>query len=65
MIKNFFLAACAPSRKTNPSSVLNIIGLSAGMTAAVFIFLWVQNELTFDSYHPNADRIYRITTFLP
>jgi hypothetical protein len=31
------------------------------MTAAVFIFLWVQNELSFDNYQPEKDNIYRIT----
>ena len=32
------------------------------MTAAILIFLWVQNETGFDSYHTGADRIYRITS---
>ena len=43
-------------------SFTNIAGLSAGMTAAVFIFLWVNNEKSFNTYHKNADQIYRITT---
>jgi len=31
------------------------------MTATVFIFLWVQNEVTVDNYHPNKENIYRVT----
>jgi ABC-type antimicrobial peptide transport system permease subunit len=31
------------------------------MTAAILIFLWVQNETSYDSFNPQADRIYRIT----
>ena len=41
-------------------SVINIAGLSIGITASVFIFLWVYNERSYDRYHPDADRIYRI-----
>lgn len=32
------------------------------MTAAVFIFLWVQNEMSFDNYHPDKENIYRVTS---
>jgi putative ABC transport system permease protein len=45
-------------RSTN---TINITGLAAGMTAAILIFLWVTNELTYDNYHPGANRIYRTT----
>ena len=37
---------------------INIVGLSVGMAAVFFISQWVQNELSYDKYHPNADRIY-------
>ena len=65
MIKNYLITACRTLMRYRSVSLLNVIGLSAGMTAAVLIFLWVQNELTYDNYHPDADRIYRITTHLP
>jgi ABC-type antimicrobial peptide transport system permease subunit len=41
-------------------SVINIAGLAIGITASVFIFLWVYNERSYDRHHPDADRIYRI-----
>jgi len=41
-------------------TAINITGLALGMTAAIFAFLWVQNEMSFDSYHQNADTIYRV-----
>jgi ABC-type antimicrobial peptide transport system permease subunit len=41
-------------------SVVNIAGLSIGLAAAILIFLWVQNERSFDSYHADTERIYRI-----
>lgn len=61
MMKNYFKAAWKATWKYKQVSVINIIGLSVGMTAAVFMLLWVQNETTYDAYHPNADNIYRIT----
>ncbi len=43
-------------------TALNVAGLTMGMTAAVLIFLWVQNELSFDRFEPGADRIYLAST---
>jgi putative ABC transport system permease protein len=39
---------------------INIVGLAVGMACTIFIFIWVQDELSFDRFHENADRIYRI-----
>ena len=44
--------------RNRAASLINISGLSLGMAAAVLILLWVQNELNFDNYHPNASNIY-------
>jgi ABC-type antimicrobial peptide transport system permease subunit len=45
-------------------SLLNVLGLASGMAAALLIFLWVQNELTFDTKHPSGDRTYRMITHI-
>ena len=47
--------------KNKTTSFLNIAGLSIGMASAVLIFIWVQNERNFDSYHPNVNQIFRVT----
>jgi predicted permease len=52
------------SWKNRATNAINIIGLAAGMTSAILIFLWVTNELTYDNYHPGADRIYRTTAHI-
>ena len=62
MIQNYMRAAWRGCWKNRPVTILNIAGLSAGMTAAILIFLWVGNETSYDSYHPAADRIYRLTS---
>ena len=62
MIKNYFKIAWRSIQKNKSTALINITGLSVGMTAAIFILLWVQNEMSFDDYHPDADRVYRLTT---
>ncbi|HMH33416.1 MAG TPA: ABC transporter permease [Puia sp.] len=61
MFKNYFKIAFRNLWKHKSEAIINITGLSVGMAAAILILLWVQNELGFDSYHSNANRIYRIT----
>lgn len=61
MIRNYFKTAWRSILKNKATSAINLFGLSVGMTAAVFIFLWVQSEMTVDDYHPDKDNIYRIT----
>ena len=47
-------------RRNLTYSAINIGGLAIGITASVFIFLWVHHERSFDRYHSDANRIYRI-----
>jgi putative ABC transport system permease protein len=61
MIKNYFKIAWRSLGKSRMISFINITGLSIGMAAAILILLWVQNEFNYDNYHPDANRIYRIT----
>ncbi len=65
MIKNYFKIAWRSLLKNKGTTAINILGLSVGMTAAVFILLWVQNEMNFDDYHKDQSSIYRLTTRLP
>jgi len=43
-------------------SILNIIGLAVGMSAAVLLILFVRFELSFDRFHPDIDQMFRVTT---
>lgn len=47
--------------KNNIFSLINVLGLSIGISAALVIFLIVQFEFSYDKFQPDADRIYRIT----
>ncbi|AXY74881.1 ABC transporter permease [Paraflavitalea soli] len=64
MIKTYFKTAWRNLLKHKAGSIINLFGLTIGMSAAVFIFLWVRNELSFDNYHPQAQNIYRIKNLL-
>ncbi len=64
MLKNYFKSAWRGLWKTKTNTAINITGLAVGMTAAILIFLWVQNEMNFDSSHKDADNVYRLTTNL-
>jgi putative ABC transport system permease protein len=41
-------------------SFINLAGLALGLASCILIFFWVQDELSFDRYHDNADNLYRI-----
>jgi len=64
MLSNYFKTAWRSIWKNRTTSFINIAGLSVGMTAAVLIFLWVQNETSFDNYKDKKN-IYRLTTRIP
>jgi len=46
-------------------SFINIFGLAIGMACSILILLWVQDELSYDRFHANADNLYRITCTTP
>jgi len=58
MIKNFFKIAFRNLLRNKGFSAINIIGLAVGMASAILIFLWIQNEISYDQFHAKKDRIY-------
>ena len=45
-------------------SFLNILGMTLGITSALFLILYVSDELSFDRYHEHGDRIYRVQSHI-
>ena len=62
MIKNYLTIAVRNLLRHKAYSIINIAGLSVGMACTILILLWVQYELSYDRYHKNADRIFRLAT---
>ncbi len=60
MFRNYFKIAFRNLIHHKAYSIINISGLAIGMASSILILLWVQNELSFDRFHKNADQIYRI-----
>jgi len=60
MIKNYLKIALRNLWKHKIFSFINIMGLTVGMTAFFLIFLYVKFELSYDSFHSKANRIYRV-----
>jgi putative ABC transport system permease protein len=60
MIRNYIKSAFRNIIKNKFYSFLNILGLSVGLIAFVFLFLYINDERSYDKYHENASRIYRI-----
>jgi putative ABC transport system permease protein len=60
MLKNYLTTALRNLWKRRAFSLINILGLSVGMTACFLIFLYVRFEFSYDSFHAKAGRIYRL-----
>lgn len=61
MFKNYFKVAWRNLVKKTAYSIINIFGLGLGIACCLLIFLYVQDELSYDNYHEKGDRIYRVT----
>ncbi|MEM6766392.1 MAG: ABC transporter permease [Bacteroidota bacterium] len=57
MLKNYFTIAYRNLIKQKWFSLINVLGLSIGMAVAMLIGMWVYDELTYDTYHKNYDRL--------
>lgn len=62
MIKNYLKIAFRYFLKHKGYSFINIMGLAVGIASALLIFLYVQNEMSYDSFHKDSNRIYLIHT---
>ncbi len=60
MIKNHLKIAWRNLVKNKAHSTINIVGLSIGMAVAMLIGLWIWDELSFDKYHQNYNRIAQV-----
>ena len=64
MIKNLLLVALRNFRRDVWYSVLNLLGLTMGITFSLFMIFYVRDELGFDRFNQKADRLYRIDGFI-
>ncbi len=61
MIRNYFKIAFRNLMKYKFISFINLFGLTVGLTCCMLITVYILNELSYDRYNTNANRIYRVT----
>ncbi|HEY2348498.1 MAG TPA: ABC transporter permease, partial [Puia sp.] len=64
MIKNLFLIALRNFKKDKWYSLINVLGLTLGITFSLFLIFYIKDELSFDRYNVKADRIVRIVSYI-
>src|SRR5260221_1224105 len=62
MIRNYLKIAWRTLLRNRAYASINVVGLTLGIAAAILIFTILSYQLSFDTFHPNKDRIYRIVT---
>jgi putative ABC transport system permease protein len=60
MLKYNLLTSFRSIKRNLSFSLINISGLSIGLTLVIILLVWLQFEFSFDKFHDNADRIFRV-----
>src|ERR1700733_1303589 len=60
MIRNYLKTAIRSLWKNKGFSAINIVGLAIGLATCLLIIIYVMDELSYDRWNPNADRVYRL-----
>ncbi|MCP9291784.1 ABC transporter permease [Gracilimonas sediminicola] len=60
MFKNYLKTAFRSFKRHKSSFLINVIGLSIGMACSILILLWVLDELNYDRFHTDSDRMYQV-----
>src|SRR6185437_7009901 len=60
MIKNYIKIAWRNLSRNKGFAITNLLGLTIGITCTIFIFLWVNDELSFDKFNSNYKSIYQV-----
>ena len=61
MFKIYFKVALRNLLRNRLHAAVNILGLSVGIAVSIIVFLYIQSEVTYDAYHSNSDRLYRLS----
>jgi predicted permease len=62
MFKNYFKIAWRNLQNRKEFAIINILGLALGFGCSILVFLFVSYHLSYDNFHKNPDRIYRVVT---
>src|SRR5690606_36345195 len=60
MLRNYLTIAWRSLKRDKLFAFLNIFGLAIGVTACLLIYIYVQDELSYDAHHAKKDQIFRV-----
>ena len=60
MLRNYFITALRSLIRHKGFSFINLLGLTVGLSTSLFILLWIKDELTYDRFNKDIDRLYEI-----
>ena len=61
MLRNWFIISIRRFQRDIVNALINVFGLTLGLVVFMLIFIYVNHEFSFDNFHTNANRIYRLT----
>ena len=64
LLGNYLKIALRKFRRQKGYSLINIAGLTVGLTCVVLLLLWIQDELSFDKFHEKIDDIYIVSAHI-
>ncbi|WP_290567954.1 ABC transporter permease, partial [Leeuwenhoekiella sp. UBA6783] len=62
MLRNYIKIAWRNLKKDKFYNLISLLGLTIGLTIAIFIVIWIQSELSYNSFAGNHDQIYRVSS---
>ncbi len=62
MLSNFLIIALRNFRRQRGFALINMLGLACGLASVTLIYLFITDEVGFDRFHPDADRVYVVST---
>src|SRR5690242_6721891 len=62
MIRNYLKTALRSLIRNRNYTIINIVGLAVGIAVCMMIFIIIQFQTSFDTFHSKKDRIYRVLT---
>jgi ABC-type antimicrobial peptide transport system permease subunit len=65
LVGNYLRTTVRSLRRNKGFTIINISGLAIGLASAIVLLLWIRNELSYDQFHVNRDRVYLAATRAP
>ncbi len=60
MIRNYFITALRNLIRHKSFTIINMIGLTVGLSTSIFIMIWIRDEVTYDRFNKDIDQIYEV-----